>query len=102
VADNVGNVSVAGCLTVQVDATPPSLTITCPATAKLKSKANATVTASDAYSGLKTNPSGTVAISTSTVGAQTVTRTAVSNVGLETTRSCTTQVVKVIKPAVKK
>ena len=33
VADNVGNVSAPGCLTVQVDATPPSLEISCPATA---------------------------------------------------------------------
>jgi hypothetical protein len=92
VADNVGNVSEPGCLTVLVDATPPSLEVKCPAMVAIGSSANATVTASDAYSGLRTNPSGTVAINTSKAGDQTTTRTAVSNVGLETTRSCTTHV----------
>jgi hypothetical protein len=92
VADNVGNVSAPGCLTVQVDATPPSLSISCPAMVGIGASASATVTASDGYSGLKGNPSGSVAINTSKAGAQTVTRTAVSNVGLETTRSCTTVV----------
>ena len=52
----------------------------------------ATVTASDSYSGLKTNPSGTVPIETNTPGPKTITRTAVSNAGLETTKSCTTEV----------
>jgi hypothetical protein len=53
----------------------------------------ATVTASDAYSGLASNPSGSVPINTSAIGPQTVTRTAVSNVGLEATESCTTEIV---------
>jgi hypothetical protein len=93
VSDNAGNVSGPGCVTVQVDATPPSLEITCPATVAVGATGvDATVTASDGYSGLKTNPSGTVPISTSKAGPQTVTRTAVSNVGLETTKSCTTEV----------
>jgi|GEM_PF-1753011 len=92
VADNVGNVSAQGCLTVQVDATPPSLEVTCPATALTLSSVSATVSASDAYSGLKADPSGTVSIDTSKPGPQTITRTAVSNVGLETVRSCTTEV----------
>jgi hypothetical protein len=91
-ADNVGNVSAPGCLTVQVDATPPSLEVKCPATVGIGSSAQATVTASDGYSGLASNPSGTVAIDTSRAGPQTITRTAVSNVGLETTSACTTTV----------
>ena len=90
--DNVGNVSAPACLTVQVDATPPSLEITCPATARVGSPASATFAASDEFSGLASEPSGTVAIDTSTAGAKTVSTTAVSNVGLETTKSCTTQV----------
>jgi dienelactone hydrolase len=92
VSDNVGNVSAPGSLTVQVDATPPSLEITCPAMVAIGAKASATVSASDAYSGLRSDPSGTVAINTSRAGSQTITRTAVSNVGYETTRSCTTMV----------
>jgi hypothetical protein len=94
VADKVGNVSKEGCLTVQVDATPPSLEITCP-TSVLVGTAGvvAEVTASDAYSGLQSDPSGTVPIETSVAGHHTVTRTAISNVGLATTKSCTTDVV---------
>jgi hypothetical protein len=92
VADDVGNVSAPGCRTVQVEATPPTLEVTCPATALEGSKASATVTASDAYSGLKTDPSGTAAIDTSQPGEQTITRTAISNLGFEATRSCTTDV----------
>jgi hypothetical protein len=93
IADNAGNVSASGCLTVQLDATPPSLEITCPAKAVIgEAGVKATVTASDAYSGLASDPSGTVPISTSSAGPQTTTRTAVSNVGLQTTTSCTTQV----------
>jgi hypothetical protein len=94
VTDNAGNVSAQGCLTVQVDATPPSLTITCPATAAVgEPGVTATFSASDGYSGLATNPSGSVPINTGTVGTVTTTSTAISNVGLETTKSCTTQVV---------
>jgi hypothetical protein len=93
VADNAGNVSAPGCVTVQVDATPPSLEIECPASTKVGDVGvTATVRASDAYSGLASNPSGTVPINTSRPGPQTITRTAVSNVGLETTKSCTTDV----------
>jgi hypothetical protein len=90
--DNAGNVSAPGCLTVQVDATTPSLEITCPPTAAVGSEASATVTASDGQSGLASDPSGTVPIDTSTPGPKTVTRTAVDNVGHETTESCTTNV----------
>ncbi len=94
VDDVLGNVSQPGCVTVQVDATPPSLEVTCPATAELDSpEVTASVTASDGQSGLAQNPSGTVAIATGSLGEQTTTETAVDNVGNETTRSCTTDVV---------
>ena len=93
VADKVGNVSEKTCVTVQVDATPPTLEITCPATAVLGESASATVKAKDGQSGLASDPSGTVPIETSKTGPFTVTRTAIDNVGHETTKSCTTEVV---------
>jgi hypothetical protein len=93
VEDNVGNKSSKGCVTVQVDATPPTLEITCPATAVQGESVDATVTASDGQSGLAQDPSGTVPINTATTGPQTTTRTAIDNVGHETTKSCTTEVV---------
>jgi hypothetical protein len=52
----------------------------------------ATVTAADGQSGLAQDPSGTVAIDTSSAGAKTVTRTAVDNVGHSVESSCTTLV----------
>ncbi len=103
VADVLGNVSTPGCVTVQVDATPPSLSVACPATAELDSSGvAATVAASDGQSGLAVNPSGSVAISTGSLGNQTVSETAVDNVGNETSSSCTTDVVYLfsnLKPA---
>lgn len=95
VADNVGRVSGAGCLlAVQVDATPPTLEVQCPATALVgESGVKATVAASDGQSGLASDPSGPVPIDTSKAGPQTTTRTAIDNVGHETTMSCTTTVV---------
>ena len=93
VADLVGNVSSAATLTVQVDATPPSLEVHCPATALVgRTGIIATVTASDGESGLASDPSGTVPINTAQGGAVTTTRTAIDNVGHETTVSCTTHV----------
>ena len=92
VTDNAGNVSEPGSLTVQVDATPPSLEIKCPEMVAIGSSASATYMASDAYSGLASKASGTIPINTSTSGAKTVSTTAVSNVGFETTKSCTTEV----------
>jgi len=91
-SDNVGNTSAAGTLTVQVDATAPSLEITCPASEPVGSSASATFTASDGQSGLASASSGTVPIDTSKAGEQTVSTTAIDNVGNETTQSCTTQV----------
>ena len=93
VADNAGNISASGCVTVQVDASSPNVEITCPATVQLdESGVEATVTASDGYSGLASDPSGKVPIATNAVGAVVTTRTAVDNVGHTTTKSCTTQV----------
>lgn len=93
VADNAGNVSGAGTLTVQVDATPPTVHVACPATAILgQPGVTATTTASDGQSGLASDPSGTVPISTASVGNQTITRTATDNVGHQSTGSCATDV----------
>ncbi len=92
VSDFAGNISEPGTLTVQVDASPPTLEITCPSSVTVGASASATVTASDAQSGLAVDPSGTVPIDTSKAGPQTVTRTALDNVGHETTKSCTTEV----------
>ena len=94
VADNVGNVSAPGTLSVQVDASAPSVEISCPATAAVGSSANATITASDGQSGLASDPSGTVAIDTSEAGAQTIERSASDNVGHTSSASCATQVVE--------
>jgi hypothetical protein len=105
VADFAGNVSAASSLTVQVDATPPSVQVSCPASADVgQSGVTATVTASDGQSGLASDPSGTVPIDTSKAGAVTVERTAVDNVGHATSSSCTTVVgfTKVIEGALKK
>jgi acetyl esterase/lipase len=92
VTDFAGNVSQTGTLTVQVDASAPALEITCPKEVPVGASASATVTASDGQSGLASDPSGTVPIDTGKPGPQTITRTAVDNVGHETTRSCTTEV----------
>jgi hypothetical protein len=79
---------------VVVDETPPTLEITCPATAVLgQSGLTATVTAADGQSGLALDPSGTVAIDTSKAGPVTIERTASDNVGHSTTSTCITQVV---------
>ncbi len=103
VADVLGNVSAPGCVTVQVDATAPSVSVSCPATAQLDaSGVSATVAASDGQSGLAVDPSGSVSIATGSLGAQTVSETAVDNVGNETSKSCTTDVVyafSALKPA---
>jgi lysophospholipase L1-like esterase len=90
--DLAGNVSGAGTLGTQVDATAPSLSVTCPASVLLNGAASAVVSASDGQSGLASDPTGSVPISTSTVGAKTTTRTATDNVGHATTKSCTTVV----------
>jgi hypothetical protein len=93
VADQVGNASAPGTLVAQVDATAPELAVECPASALVgESGVEAKVTASDGESGLASDPSGTVPIETGSAGEKTVMRTAIDNVGHETTRSCTTVV----------
>jgi len=90
--DLVGNSSPTSSLATQVDATPPSLSVTCPSSVLLNGKASATVVASDGQSGLASDPSGSVSVNTATVGAKTTTRTATDNVGHGSTKSCTTVV----------
>jgi len=93
VADFAGNVSAASSLAMQVDASAPSLAIVCPATATVgQSGVHATVTASDAQSGLAVDPSGSVPIDTAKAGSVTIERTASDNVGHSTTSSCTTDI----------
>ncbi len=92
VTDNAGNVSSTASLTVQVDATPPTLELACPASARVGSATSASFTASDEQSGLASAASGTIPIDTSSAGEKTVSTTAVDNVGHETTQSCTTEV----------
>ncbi len=104
VADFAGNISATASLTVQVDATAPTLEIDCPASVPVGQSASATVSASDGQSGLAGDPSGTVPIDTSKAGSVTIERTASDNVGHTTTSSCTTDVVETqtIGGAVKK
>jgi hypothetical protein len=92
VADNVGNVSLPGTLTVKVDVSPPTVEVNCPSSTPVGSSASATITASDGQSGLASDPSGSVAINTNKAGPQTTKATATDNVGHSTTSSCTTQV----------
>jgi hypothetical protein len=104
VTDNAGNVSAPAGLTVQVDSSAPVIEVSCPAPVPLgASGVSATVVASDGQSGLASDPSGSVPINTSKAGPQTVTRTAVDNVGHETTGSCTVMVgfTKVISANIK-
>jgi lysophospholipase L1-like esterase len=92
VRDRAGNRSAPTSLRAQVDADAPALTLDCPASVVLRGTGSVTVRASDAGSGLKSDPSGTVAIDTGKVGLQTITRTAVDNVGHTRTVSCDVRV----------
>ncbi|MEK7354147.1 MAG: hypothetical protein AABZ77_06555 [Chloroflexota bacterium] len=69
VAGNTGSANV----TLNIDKTPPSVSITGPSVVLQGTSAFATVVASDALSGLVVNPSGTLSLDTSTPGAKTVT-----------------------------
>jgi hypothetical protein len=95
VSDRAGNVSSPGTLTLQVDATAPNVEVQCPASAVVgQAGVTATVSASDAESGVATDPSAVVPISTAAAGTVTVARTATDNVGHQTTSSCTTHVLE--------
>ena len=78
--DNAGN-SASASATVKIDKTVPVVSITGPAIVIQGQAASATVTASDALSGLAVNPSGALALDTSAPGSRTVTVTATDNAG---------------------
>ena len=91
--DYAGNVSNATTGSVNVDAVAPTVGITgCPTGAvTLNSTQNITVAASDEAngSGLASDPSGQVALDTSSVGSKTKTVTATDKVGHSTSATCT-------------
>ena len=92
--DGAGNESTTTTGDVMVDATAPSLSVTCPTgPAILGSSQPATVAASDGHSGLVSDPSGTVALDTATVGSKTKSVTVEDKVGHSKTESCTYSVV---------
>ncbi len=93
VSDNAGNASTDGSGSAQVDADPPSLSISCPSEVIVNEPAQATMSASDDESGLDGGASDTDVIDTSHAGTRTVTKTVVDNVGHSTTDTCTTRVV---------
>ncbi|MDQ3548624.1 MAG: PxKF domain-containing protein, partial [Chloroflexota bacterium] len=92
VADLAGNVSAPASLTLSVDATAPAIMLTCPTSVVLNGAAVATWTATDGESGLATASTGTIALDTSSAGAQTAivpAGTAEDNVGhLSSAASC--------------
>jgi hypothetical protein len=95
VSDLAGNVSDPASLTVHVDAAAPSVSISrCPSSdVTIGSSQAIAVSAADGESGLASDPSGTVALDTSTPGSHTKTFAATDNVGHATTTSCTYDVV---------
>ena len=95
VKDLAGNESASAGLTVQVDATSPSLTITCPpAPVPVGAVVSAAWTAGDAESGLATPASGSVPLDTSSAGQKTADApAALDNVGHTSSASCTYSVV---------
>ncbi len=104
VKDKVANESSPGCVTVQLDATAPTLELKCPAPVAIGATGvSATLKASDAQSGLASPAAESIPIDTASAGPKTVTRTAIDNVGHETTASCSTLVgyTKVITGSVK-
>jgi hypothetical protein len=92
VSDNVGNVSAPETMTVQVDATPPTVEVSCPQTAIVGSSAAGAVAAHDDESGLANDPSGSVPIDTNKAGQVRIERTASDNVGHSASGACTTEV----------
>ncbi len=95
VKDLAGNESASAGLAVQVDATSPSLAITCPsAPVPVGAAASAAWTAGDAESGLGTPASGSVPLDTSSAGQKTaIAPAALDNVGHTRSASCTYSVV---------
>jgi hypothetical protein len=95
VKDKVGNESAAGQLTVNVDAASPTVAISgCPTADVIKGSSHSlTVSAQDGESGLAADPSGTVALDTSSIGQQSKTVTATDNVGHQTSVTCSYRVI---------
>ena len=93
--DRADNDSAATTGTVKVDADDPSLqTSGCPTGPVLLGSARSlSVSASDGESGLATDPSGTLALDTSSVGPKSVTVTAKDNVGHEVSATCAYSVI---------
>ena len=80
--DLAGNTGTGHLTGANVDASNPTVGLTCPATVMLGAPANASWSASDTGSGLATTATGTIALETATVGPKTVTApTASDNVG---------------------
>ncbi len=87
VADYAGNVSSAGTLHGESGRHPAETRNRLPEPVLVgEAGVHATVTASDGESGLASDPSEVVPIDTTQTGPQTVTRTAIDNVGHETTK----------------
>jgi hypothetical protein len=95
VRDRAGNESMAASLTVQLDADPPSVAMTCPSTpVLLGSTASAAWTAADAESGLATPVAGSVTLDTSSIGTKSAsTPTAEDNVGHSARAECVYSVI---------
>jgi hypothetical protein len=92
--DNAGNTSSSTSLTIHVDADAPTVTFTsCPADVLFKSTVSATWTASDGHSGLSTAASGSIPLSTDTIGSKKVTASATDNVGHPTSVDCNYRVI---------
>lgn len=94
-SDAAGNDSSATTGGVNVDATDPAVSVNgCPTGPVTLGSAQAiTVTAEDAHSGLETDPSGTFALDTTTVGTRTSTAVAVDKVGHTVQALCTYSVI---------
>ncbi|MHB9150046.1 MAG: hypothetical protein ACYC33_08235 [Thermoleophilia bacterium] len=87
--DNAGNsvsLTVSG---VSIDKTSPDVHIDAPSTVLLGASVTATVSASDSLSGLDVDPSGALALDTSTTGVHTVTATAIDKAGNSTSTTLT-------------
>ena len=93
--DEADNDSAARSGVVEVDADNPTLSVTsCPTgNVALGAGASLAVVAADGQSGLKTDPSGSVALSTSAVGPHSVTISAEDNVGHTVQSTCSINVV---------
>lgn len=89
VEDRAGNPSAATTLTVQVDASAPTVsTQGCPTTASIGSVTRLDVAAADSESGLLQDPSGLVTLDTTEAGPHALPVTATDRVGHRTTQTC--------------